>query len=98
MPRKTVKFTYEGSSKFLKFVFLMGLIPYKIGSFIFPFSILAIFPVYILEFSEAVKGLVILAIVGSLIFMIFGRILAGIAQFLNWADRGSVNSKIFKKI
>lgn len=98
MPRKTVKFAYEGSSKFIKLIFLCGLIPYRIGGFILVLCMSTILPVLFLNFSDDAKALELMATVFSLFLVVVGRSIAAFAQFINWMDRGSVNSKIFKKL
>lgn len=98
MPRKTVKFTYEGSSKFIKLIFLLGLIPYRIGGFVFLMSFIAFFPIYLFKFNSDAVAIDLIAMAVSLFLLILGRSIAAFAQFVNWMDRGSVNSKIFKKL
>lgn len=102
MPRrKTVKFTYEGSNKVIKFIYLIGLITLNFGATLFWVWIFYSLYVFFIGFShqnlqgETFIELGLLSLI-PISVGIFGRIIVSIAQFFNWWDRGSINSKIFK--
>jgi len=94
MPRKkTVKFSYEGSSKPIKFFYLIGLININIGSLLLLTSVFfGFFNIHIKQIPLDNWDLFFI----SLGFVLIGNILVWITQFLNWWDRGSINSKIFR--
>jgi hypothetical protein len=92
--KKTAKFTYEGSSKPIKFLFLMGLIPIRWGAWMLLVSIVG----FVFEIGHVDKAVFLLSGLVSLGMIVIGNIFVRLAQFLNWWDRGSVNSKIFKKL
>lgn len=102
MPRKkTVKFTYEGSNKIIKFVYLIGMVLLNVSAAFF--SIWIFFSLYTFyngfvnhnlpEEMFIEFGLLSLIPISV---GILGRIVVSVAQFLNWWDRGSINSKIFR--
>lgn len=103
MPRrKTVKFTYEGSSKPIKLIYIIGRTFLSIGSILFIgwiiYTGLVFWNGYVEQnvTSDLIVEQTLLAVI-PISFGIIGRSIVSIAQFFNWWDRGSVNSKIFRK-
>lgn len=97
--RKTVKFTYEGSSKFIKFIYLLGRIILNVGVLLFFVSMYFAFK-YITGYmkpADAEMYTNVFVIISPFIAcVVVGNCLVWLAQFLNWWDRGSINSKIFR--
>lgn len=98
---KTRKFTYEGSSKLIKFIYLIGMILLNISTF--SFIIWSFYSLYCFLSNLSNQNLneQVFTEIGILMLIpitigILGRSIVSIAQFLNWWDRGSINSKIFK--
>ena len=98
---KTRKFTYEGSNKLIKFIYLIGMFFLNIGAF--SFIIWGFYAMYyfISHFAPQDFNEQVLVHIGTLLLIpitigIFGRSIVSVAQFLNWLDRGSINYKIFR--
>lgn len=106
--RKTVKFTYEGSNKFCKLIYLLGTIIAEFGNFIglvgffygLYFGYRSIFilndPDKFFNQDTLIYGLMLFAAV--IVLEIIGNFIINISQLINWWDRGSVNTKITRNV
>lgn len=96
---KTRKITFEGSSKPIKLVYLLGTILYNYTNWLFVVTIFVGFVDIWLFFSHQwyIEHEIFYKI-GILLFIFnsIGVFIIRTAQFLNWMDRGSINSKIFR--
>lgn len=96
---KTRKFTYEGSSKPIKIVYLVGLILFNYTNWLFVVLILLGMVNFGLFFTETGHFQWEIFFKFGIIFFVINTIgyyIIKIAQFMNWLDRGSINSEIFR--
>lgn len=103
----TKKFTYEGSNKFCKSIYLIGLGIAQIGMLFW--IVTALCSIYFLvdlffitrNFDVVnTDNLMIFGIAVGICFAfeILGTSIISLSQFINWWDRGSVNTKITRNV
>lgn len=100
---KTVKFTYEGSNKFCKIIYLIGLTIAKLGEFAWIigvfYGIYSIFTPETHDFEKENIAVLFIMLLGTyIITQIVGNLIISLSQLINWWDRGSVNTKITRNL
>lgn len=100
---KTTKFTYEGSNKFCKSIYLIGTIIAEFGMWVWYISVfygiyyVVTTPSSILQNTNII-GYMVFVLGFIIITQIVGTFIISISQFINWWDRGSVNTKITRNV
>nr|QMP83448.1 MAG: hypothetical protein [Caudoviricetes sp.] len=102
----TKKFTYEGSNKFCKSIYLLGLSVAQLGGLVFTLTVICAIYFFVDAFFitknlDIFTDKLIFFGFGAVFFIateILGNSLISLSQFINWWDRGSVNTKITRNV